>query len=393
VSAIYNELEPYAVQWLRNLVAAGHITPGVVDGRSIKDLTPADITTPQAHFFAGIGVWSHALREAGFPDDFNVWSGSCPCQPFSAAGRRAGITDARHLWPDWFHLIRECRPACVVGEQVASPDGLAWLDAVQADMEGAGYAFTALDFCAAGVGAPHIRQRLYFAAVRLDAVGGLAHHHQQGLCRVSSDGSGSGLASRNNADGRGASERLADATGDGLVWRRADEARNGRDAARLEPQRLRDARRLGHADIHGARWDAGTGAGAEGGAGVWAVGDATRAPGAAGRLGFAGFAGLEGHARDENASRESRRLDSQSTGPTTTPSPTRGFWSDVEWLPCRDGKWRPTQPGLLPLAYGAASRVGRLRAYGNAIVAPQAVAFLRALRPSVAHLFGRQEAA
>ena len=51
------------------------------------------------------------------------------------------------------------------------------------------------------------------------------------------------------------------------------------------------------------------------------------------------------------------------------PSP----WDDLEWLPCRDGKWRPTQPGLFPLAHGLSGRVGRLRAYGNAI-APQVAA-------------------
>ena len=113
------------------------------------------------HFFAGIGVWSYALRLAGWPDNRPVWTGSCPCQPFSSAGKGAGFTDERHLWPEFFRLIRECRPATVFGEQVASKDGLAWLDLVQNSLESAGYACGALDTCAAGVGAPHIRQRLY----------------------------------------------------------------------------------------------------------------------------------------------------------------------------------------------------------------------------------------
>ena len=119
----------------------------------------------QAHFFAGIGVWSAAARAAGWPDAAELWSGSCPCQPFSSAGKKKGVTDARHLWPEWFRLIRECRPPVIVGEQVASPDGLAWLDIVFADLEKAGYTCRAFDLCAAGVGAPHIRQRLYFVAV------------------------------------------------------------------------------------------------------------------------------------------------------------------------------------------------------------------------------------
>jgi DNA (cytosine-5)-methyltransferase 1 len=165
MAALYNEIDPFAAQWLRNLIDANHIAPGVVDERSIEDLTPDDVAGPgQRHFFAGIGGWSYALRLAGIPDDADVWTGSCPCQPFSSAGKRGGTSDARHLWPAWFALIRECRPPIIFGEQVASSDGLGWLDLVYADLERCGYAVGAADLCAAGVGAPHIRQRLYFVA-------------------------------------------------------------------------------------------------------------------------------------------------------------------------------------------------------------------------------------
>jgi DNA (cytosine-5)-methyltransferase 1 len=168
IAALYNDIDPYAAEWTRNLIAAGHVAPGVVDERSIEDLRPADVDGPgQRHFFAGIGVWSYALRLAGVPDDASVWTGSCPCQPFSRAGGRRGAADERHLWPAWFRLIAECRPAVVLGEQVAGPDGRAWLAAVRADLEGSGYAVGVADLCAAGVGAPHIRQRLYFVARRL----------------------------------------------------------------------------------------------------------------------------------------------------------------------------------------------------------------------------------
>ena len=120
MTAYYNEHEPYAAQWLRNLIAAGHIVPGNVDARDIQDVTPDDLAGyTQCHFFAGVGGWSYALRLAGWPDDRPVWTGSCPCQPFSAAGNRAGTDDPRHLWPAWFRLIRECRPVTAIGEQVA----------------------------------------------------------------------------------------------------------------------------------------------------------------------------------------------------------------------------------------------------------------------------------
>lgn len=165
MTAFYNEIDPYAAQWLRNLISAGHIAPGVVDERSIEDIFPDELAGyTQCHFFAGIGVWSRALRLAGWPDDRPVWTGSCPCQPFSAAGKGMGTDDERHLWPAFHWLISQCRPPVVFGEQVASKDGLAWLDLVQTDLEGSGYASGAADLCAAGVGAPHIRQRLYWVA-------------------------------------------------------------------------------------------------------------------------------------------------------------------------------------------------------------------------------------
>lgn len=162
--AYYNESDPFAAEWLRRLASAGKIASGVVDGRSIAKVRPGHITSPRAHFFAGIGGWDLALQLAGWPDDMPVWTGSCPCQPFSQAGSRRGTDDRRHLWPLWFRLIRECRPSIVFGEQVAGAAGLNWLDLVCLDLEGEGYAVGAADLAAASVGAPHKRQRLYWVA-------------------------------------------------------------------------------------------------------------------------------------------------------------------------------------------------------------------------------------
>ena len=170
MTAYYNENNPFAAAWLRELIKANMVAQGDVDERSIKEISPKDLEKyTQCHFFAGIGVWSHALRSAGWPDDRPVWTGSCPCQPFSAAGKKGGFDDDRHLWPDWFRLIAECRPDTIFGEQVASKDGLNWFDLVSSDLEGAGYAVGAADLCAASVGAPHIRQRLYFVGHADDA--------------------------------------------------------------------------------------------------------------------------------------------------------------------------------------------------------------------------------
>ena len=164
MTAYYNENDPRAAEWLRNLILWGAIAPGEVDERSIEDVRPNDLRGfTQCHFFAGISGWGYALRLAEWSDDCPVWTGSCPCQPFSAAGKGAGFADERHLWPAWFHLIRVCRPERIFGEQVAS--ALEWLDLVSADLEGEGYAIGASVVGAHSVGAPHIRQRLYWMAV------------------------------------------------------------------------------------------------------------------------------------------------------------------------------------------------------------------------------------
>ena len=119
--AYYNEFDRFAAAWLRELIAAGHIPAGDVDERSIADVTPGDLAGyAQCHFFAGIGGWAYAIRLAGWPDDRPVWTGSCPCQPFSAAGKQRGTADERHLWPEFRRLIWATRPPIIFGEQVAS---------------------------------------------------------------------------------------------------------------------------------------------------------------------------------------------------------------------------------------------------------------------------------
>lgn len=163
--AYYNENDRFKAAWLRELIAEGLIAPGDVDQRSIEDVCPGDLARySQCHFFAGIGGWSYALRLAGWPDGRPIWTGSAPCQPFSAAGQGAGFVDKRHLWPAFYWLIRQCRPQVIFGEQVSSPLGIRWWDAVATDLENASYACAAFDLPAASVGAYHRRHRLYWVA-------------------------------------------------------------------------------------------------------------------------------------------------------------------------------------------------------------------------------------
>lgn len=313
-AAYYNEIDPFAAQWLRNLIASGHIAPGEVDERSIEDVTPDDLRGfTQCHFFAGIGVWSHSLRLAGWPDDKPVWTGSCPCQPFSAAGKGDGFADERHLWPHFFHLISERRPEHVFGEQVASGNANTWFDLVQADLEGVGYAFGLVPFTSAGIGAPHIRERAYWVA---ESAG---EQHQKLL---------PGLEKGNGKEGGWSpakSTGLCSAGGMGDTNLTRLEGLGGNDCA--------------------AGWQGATGPVASAGVHLLAL-------------------------------------------------EVNGFWRDADWLLCRDGKWRPVEPGTFPLVDGAAARlgrvepgvarvassnrVGRLKGYGNAINAQAAAEFIRA---------------
>ena len=378
MSAYYNEIDPYAAAWLRNLIRDGHIADGVVDERSISDVKPEELFQfTQCHFFAGIGVWSYALRSAGWEDDRPVWTGSCPCQPFSGAGTRKGMADERHLWPHWFHLIEECRPPTVFGEQVASKDGLGWIDLVQADMEGSDYALGAFDLCSAGFGAPHIRQRLWFVADTDNPRSqgwiprGSDTQRQDQHGHIGRGGTTDRMGNTNHGGSQGSGETRV---GQGMEHSGSQSGGANSDVGMDNAiGNGRHERRFGD---HGRN-----------------VGEQSDPVVKDGRVGNTQHDGQSASSKprsnDQDApddkkeqivsvqsegasiSRDDRSGDGGKGGGDTETRAyeTNGYWSSADWLLCRDGKWRPVEPNTFPLADGATARVGRLRAYGNAITA------------------------
>lgn len=589
--AFYNEIDKYAAQWTRNLIDAGLVAPGVVDERSIADLKPEDVRdATQAHFFSGIAVWSHALRLAGWPDDLGVWTGSCPCQPFSQAGSRGGTADTRHLWPEWFRLIKQCRPPIIFGEQVGSSvavgparevesvqrlcdreavlgvlhelegrspldvqrmrevisedleaeiagegiggfqavegqeprggtrqrrktkgqdsrnrvrtgldrhpiesqrrilrtdrhpvqahdsevvgctvagshrpdegvhgrehasstvlgerhgehvgaephprgrerdqdaasiifgsavdrarretDGTdvgAWIEVVQSDMESIGYTIWIAVLPAAGVSAPHIRQRLWFVAIdpgqrdatrdalRYALACRLADDHASGLRELGREKlrAERNASQRHDADGCGA---YGGSIGDTDARPLADDVRDGLQARDVGGGAPGPTRECGEAS--GA---------VDTSAGLANLEQRLAAIGVYKTIGSVGDTGVHG---DREHARELPRDEKEhEVGPANgdhapvAAGAVGGFWADADWVYCRDDKYRPVEPRAQPVVDGSATwlecvrsagplivweevpspkplRTGMLRAYGNAIVAPVAAEFIAAV--------------
>jgi DNA (cytosine-5)-methyltransferase 1 len=444
----YNENSTDAVAWLRELIKAGLIPDGEVDGRSIKDVRGSDLNGfTRCAFFAGIGGWELALQLAGWTGP--GWTASCPCQPFSVAGKGKGEADERHLWPELRRIVTECHPSVILGEQVAQKAGRAWLAGVRTDLEGMGYAFGASDLCSASagqkghpwiveaqdrfrwqaaywhahgdsrrsgeclaiaewlsgiiVGAPHIRQRLYWVADRMaDAIPAGRPERRTGAGVGSAAGvrGADGMANPEHSQRRPEYQEHRD------TYRRNGSGGSGFPLRLAHPHEPGSQGRREHAGEYASECSVGAG----------------------GELG--GVGEPEGQRRDGHLQRSREHGQRAADGgaiptPDIMAEPTNGesmygtqhsFWSNSILIPCLDGKARriecppikmaarlpagmvrcggegapceessqaPDQPAgreTFPLTKGQEARIMRLRGYGNAICAPLAAEFIRTYR-------------
>lgn len=400
----YNEFDPRAAAWLRELMRRGLIPPGDVDERSIVEVRAADLVGyTQCHFFAGIGGWSYALQLAGWPADRPVWTGSCPCQPFSNAGKQQGEADERHVWPEFHRLIKECRPAVCFGEQVASKLGRAWLSGVRSDLEGIAYDVGAADLpaCCVGqkshpliqeaqrwaitmadqldlggeerlarqfrdfasyldgilIGPPHIRQRVWWVADTADSRWPIDGHGgepgKRGTLHPADSGSTQRLAITNGGDFSSQREQRG-----GEHGQQQDNCRSCGGFANTGSEQGGERHDL---DLFRGRAEeseqTGLGSGSDG-----------MVQSFQSRL-----EGLSGHGDNGN---ESRWLAENQNGSIATAS-TVDHWSDFYLQPCRDGKARRVGSRVRVLAAGIPGRVGILRGFGNAIVPEVAAVFIQ----------------
>jgi DNA (cytosine-5)-methyltransferase 1 len=482
VKVYYSEFAAYPVEWLENQIKNNQIAGGRVDGRSIKLVSARELEGyKRCHFFAGPGSWEVALQQAGWPEDEEVWTGSCPCQSFSVAGKGKGVHDDRHLWPDFSRLIKARKPKNIFGEQVAGrkvtgklwnpkaferlkpedrgkaedADRDAWFNHVQNDLEGIGYVVGHCVFPACGVGSPMLRQRLYWFARLLDD----PESQRREVCDTTDDGKANApIGSFANAGHCGTDERGSNAryVGDDTGGRRREEQshaggmREGTRPTKNETGGSRSggaAIELVHAEKHGkGPLDRQPGSGIRqkkqaGGFGVsGGVADvlsdkehqkfkrseeAQRGRGADKPSGCGMVGGLEhpeGERRERHQGCERQKgCRAEHAGCANRPGPTNGEWGAADWIRCRDidkktGRniWRPVESGSSPLAHAIPYRASKIRAgleflglgakdfqrvlreskailsearrsrneqlkvYGNMIVIPQAVEFIRA---------------
>ena len=441
----------------------------VIQGRKVNQLSYYKVTAYetarsfQFHRRHGWGV-VRSVEPAGFQRVYNIAVAEDEsytadglvvhnCPPFSTAGKKkacprcggespvpcvrrtgfficcfcehAWLADKRHLWPEVWRLVRECRPATIFGEQVGGADGRVWFAGVRATLELLGYRVGAADLAAGSVSAPHIRQRLFWVAVADggESRNGRIQRRRKQRQQPQDDGTARGVfhpASNGRRQGRSESDgRDAESIGDaGGMGDNGGKRCEGCEVQLRQPEHggetvLDQSSPVGTSGTcsacPSARWtetprsvdgagDSQTGTRSRSEADVAVLEDQVHGDGP-GWMGDPIQPGREGR----GAGVRGESVDGGSGEPVAPAGDAgRNFWADSLFIPCRDGQWRrvPAQseiqslaPGISPAVGGSGlavdpsrypltqekeGRVILLRGAGNSIVPEVAAAFIRA---------------
>ena len=402
----YNEIEPFACHWLEHLMADGFIAEGHIDNRSIRDIQPEELEGyTQCHFFAGIGVWSYALRQAGWSDDRPIWTGSCPCQPFSQAGLHKGDKDDRHLWPEFHRLIKECRPSAITGEQVSGKGGFQFFDLLQTNLEAENYSATAVDLGAHSAGTTHSqgfhkRQRLYWVAENLGHSAEIGRGRWAKECRDHKWESGESVKGDGNAIRNQSGRRVE--TVSGIVDHSNDQGiRSGRElleggqASDREGQTMPVGsgvnvsvanansvrqKSLKENNNRQTKMDESKRPTAHLTHDVGCSDSVSVADTHSQRSQRSGVVSQD-HRHTEGRTEEVGHGATDSEHCGSDNQNDSGWNYDLIW--CRDQKWRPVECGTFPMADAVTNRIHILKALGNAIPADTAKIFIESYMESV----------
>ena len=118
---------------------------------------------PWVTIYDDIKELNHEKLNSNGHTKIDIITGGYPCQPFSVAGRQQGEKDPRHVWPEYFRLIKELRPTWVIGENVSGHVKLG-LDTVLENLESEGYSARTFSISASSIGANHQRERIWIVA-------------------------------------------------------------------------------------------------------------------------------------------------------------------------------------------------------------------------------------
>ena len=204
---------------------------------------------PQAISYHDITKTDFTIHRGGI----DIISGGFPCQPYSTAGKRLGKDDERHLWPEMLRAIREIQPRWVVGENVlglVNWNGGMVFEEVQADLESEGYEVQSFILPAAGVNAPHRRDRVWFIAYSNKCTERSPRKSGKAEGNGGKDNDEQGSGGKQTEQHIGCGEFLRDATNANGTMREGGQSRN---KTQERPQSINQQFR-GYNELHRTDW-------------------------------------------------------------------------------------------------------------------------------------------